>query len=90
MYIGQGASLSFLQLVRGLVTEQIGPSQFSHDETKDTMLEKASSAARKASLVSGSVDLDFEQKRAFFYSFHSVVCFHGPFSRGKNKNLNME
>lgn len=42
MYIGGGGSLSFLQLVRSIVSEQIGPSQFSRNERSDTMLEKES------------------------------------------------
>jgi hypothetical protein len=73
VYIGEGASLSFLQLVRGLVSEQIGPSPFSHNETKDTMLEKASSGAGRASLVPASIELEYGQKCEFFHSFHSVV-----------------
>lgn len=81
VYIGEGASLSFLQLVRGLVSEQIGPSQFSHNETKDTMLEKASSGAVRASLVPGSIDLPYGQKRDYFHSFYSVVS-HEMINRG--------
>lgn len=39
VYIGRAASLSFLQLLRDTVTQHIGPSQFSHDITKEDMLE---------------------------------------------------
>lgn len=42
MYIGGGGSLSFLQLVRGIVSDKIGPSQFSRGGNADTMLEKES------------------------------------------------
>lgn len=42
MYIGGGGSLSFLQLVRGIVSDKIGPSQFSRGGHSDTMLEKES------------------------------------------------
>ncbi|KAF4508029.1 hypothetical protein G6O67_004467 [Ophiocordyceps sinensis] len=40
VYIGGAASLSFLQVVRRVVAEQIGPSQFSHNAQSETMLEK--------------------------------------------------
>lgn len=39
VYIGRAASLSFLQLLRDTVTQHIGPSQFSHNITKEDMLE---------------------------------------------------
>ncbi|KAL4782135.1 hypothetical protein BJX76DRAFT_302866 [Aspergillus varians] len=39
VYIGKAASLSFLQLLRDTVTQHIGPSQFSHNVTKEDMLE---------------------------------------------------
>ncbi|KAL4746513.1 hypothetical protein BDW72DRAFT_197594 [Aspergillus terricola var. indicus] len=39
VYIGRAASLSFLQLLRDTVTQHIGPSQFSHNVTKEDMLE---------------------------------------------------
>ncbi|KAL4928647.1 Zn(II)2Cys6 transcription factor [Aspergillus undulatus] len=39
VYIGRAASISFLQLLRDTVTQHIGPSQFSHNATKEDMLE---------------------------------------------------
>ncbi|KAJ4015469.1 hypothetical protein NW752_006931 [Fusarium irregulare] len=45
VYIGGAASISFLQIVRNLVSQQIGPSAFSHNETSDKMLEIESPTA---------------------------------------------
>jgi hypothetical protein len=42
VYIGSAASISFLQVLRKVVSEQIGPSPFSHNDKAETMLEKAS------------------------------------------------
>lgn len=42
VYIGSAASISFLQVLRRVVSEQIGPSPFSHNDKAETMLEKAS------------------------------------------------
>ncbi|KKK21937.1 hypothetical protein AOCH_000173, partial [Aspergillus ochraceoroseus] len=40
VYIGNEASLSFLQLLRDLVTQYMGPSSFSNNSKRDTMLEE--------------------------------------------------
>ncbi|KAG8667820.1 hypothetical protein FPOAC1_012659 [Fusarium poae] len=45
VYVGGAASISFLQIVRNLVSQQIGPSAFSHNEKSDTMLEIESPTA---------------------------------------------
>jgi hypothetical protein len=42
VFIGSAASISFLQVLRRVVSEQIGPSPFSHNDKAETMLEKAS------------------------------------------------
>lgn len=39
VYVGNAASLSFLQLLRDTVTQHIGPSQFSHNVKSEDMLE---------------------------------------------------
>ncbi|KAF9885871.1 hypothetical protein FE257_012249 [Aspergillus nanangensis] len=39
VYVGRAASLSFLQLLRDMVTQHIGPSQFSHNLKLEDMLE---------------------------------------------------
>ncbi|KAL6922921.1 hypothetical protein FSST1_000195 [Fusarium sambucinum] len=45
VYVGGAASISFLQIVRNLVSQQIGPSAFSHNAKSDTMLEIESPTA---------------------------------------------
>ncbi|CAK7203039.1 hypothetical protein SEUCBS139899_005768 [Sporothrix eucalyptigena] len=75
VYIGKAASLSFLQVVRDMVAEQIGPSRFSHNEQSDRMLEKSYSSAANADklLVSAAVGLDADQKRLYAQCFQSVT-----------------
>ncbi|KAI6781173.1 GAL4 [Emericellopsis cladophorae] len=69
VYIGGGGSLSFLQLVRGIVSDQIGPSQFSRQGNSDTMLEKESPQAHTRQ--PGISDLSPEAK------LMCADCFYG-------------
>lgn len=73
VYIGGAASLSFLQLVRGIVAEQIGPSQFSHSAQRDTMLEKESPSCCSNPSLSGVAELDAAAKLAFSRSYRAVT-----------------
>ena len=71
VYIGGGGSLSFLQLVRGIVSDQIGPSQFSRQGNSDTMLEKESPQAHTRQ--PGISDLSPEAKLMCADCFYGVV-----------------
>ncbi|ODA77588.1 hypothetical protein RJ55_07217 [Drechmeria coniospora] len=78
VYIGGAASLSFLQLVRSVVADQIGPSQFSHNAQSETMLEKESALGdgdRNRSSVSASslVDLDEGSKMDYAQCYRHVT-----------------
>ena len=73
MYIGGAASLSFLELVRSIVADQIGPSQFSHNDKSDTMLEKESPVLPRAAPILGAADLDIETRVAYSQCYHAVV-----------------
>ncbi|KJZ78207.1 hypothetical protein HIM_02245 [Hirsutella minnesotensis 3608] len=64
VYIGGAASISFLQIVRQLVAEQIGPSQFSHNPQSETMLEKEVPSSGEGSVAPGLPDLDVAEKLA--------------------------
>ncbi|KAL4946767.1 hypothetical protein BDV06DRAFT_181504 [Aspergillus oleicola] len=60
VYIGRAASISFLQLLRDTVTQHIGPSQFSHNATKEDMLETDTPDDVPLSFENG-IDLQEEQ-----------------------------
>ncbi|KAM0191630.1 hypothetical protein ACHAPA_010815 [Fusarium lateritium] len=72
VYIGGAASISFLQIVRNLVSQQIGPSAFSHNENSDTMLEIESPTATTHDEAS-VLRLDQEQKKRYLRSYHVVT-----------------
>ncbi|KAJ6441094.1 Fungal specific transcription factor [Purpureocillium lavendulum] len=73
VYIGGAASLSFLQLVRGMVADQIGPSQFSHNAQSETMLEKESPSSTRSMPVSSIPELDTASKLAFSRCYRAVT-----------------
>ncbi|RSL59918.1 hypothetical protein CEP54_007035 [Fusarium duplospermum] len=71
VYIGGAASISFLQIVRDLVSQQIGPSAFSHNEKSDRMLEVESPQANAPEPEIN--DLDAEQKLRYLRSYYAVT-----------------
>ncbi|EGR48297.1 uncharacterized protein TRIREDRAFT_62244 [Trichoderma reesei QM6a] len=73
VYIGEAASLSFLQLIRDTVTAQIGPSQFSHNEKRDSMLEMEPSAAESSGLGTASCNIDLEGSLLYTRTFEAAT-----------------
>jgi hypothetical protein len=73
VYIGGAASISFLQIVRDLVSQQIGPSAFSHNEKSDRMLEVETPQANAPEPEVNVMDLDGEQKLRYLRSYYAVV-----------------
>ncbi|KAJ4251839.1 hypothetical protein NW762_011136 [Fusarium torreyae] len=73
VYIGGAASISFLQIVRNLVSQQIGPSAFSHNEKSDTMLEIESPTATGPGAEINATRLNQEQKQMYLRSYHAVT-----------------
>ncbi|KAL7944994.1 hypothetical protein V8C42DRAFT_324265 [Trichoderma barbatum] len=73
VYIGEAASLSFLQLIRDTVTAQIGPSQFSHNEKRDNMLEAESSAVNSNELEPGNCNIDIEGSLLYARTFEAAT-----------------
>ncbi|KAH8121759.1 hypothetical protein LI328DRAFT_157949 [Trichoderma asperelloides] len=74
VYIGKAASLSFLQLIRDTVTAQIGPSQFSHNDKRHSMLETEPSAAADANdLQSTTYNLDVESSLLYARIFEAAT-----------------
>ncbi|KAL7802056.1 hypothetical protein V8C44DRAFT_362499 [Trichoderma aethiopicum] len=73
VYIGEAASLSFLQLIRDTVTAQIGPSQFSHNEKRDSMLETESSAAESSGLGTANCNIDLEASLLYTRTFEAAT-----------------
>ncbi|KAL4973095.1 hypothetical protein BDW66DRAFT_168867 [Aspergillus desertorum] len=67
VYIGRAASLSFLQLLRDTVTQHIGPSQFSHNVTKEDMLETDTPDDIPASFQN---DVDPQAEQAYLRVYH--------------------
>ncbi|KAG9245456.1 fungal-specific transcription factor domain-containing protein [Calycina marina] len=73
VYVGQAASISFLQLVREIVYRHIGPSQFSHNDQTESMLETQSSNATTPLFSPPEVHLDLKQLLCFSEFFESAV-----------------
>ncbi|UNI17588.1 hypothetical protein JDV02_003920 [Purpureocillium takamizusanense] len=74
VYFGGAASLSFLQVVRGMVADQIGPSQFSHNAQSETMLEKESpSSSMSLPAPSTVAELDPASKLEFSRCYRAVT-----------------
>ncbi|KAL4918334.1 hypothetical protein BDW62DRAFT_181750 [Aspergillus aurantiobrunneus] len=67
VYIGRAASLSFLQLLRDTVTQHIGPSQFSHNVTKEDMLE---TDTPDDILPSFQNDIGPQEEQAYVRTYH--------------------
>ncbi|KAM6485264.1 hypothetical protein HDV62DRAFT_354524 [Trichoderma sp. SZMC 28011] len=73
VYIGEAASLSFLQLIRDTVTAQIGPSQFSHNEKRDSMLETEPSAVDSNGLEPANCNIDLEGSLLYARTFEAAT-----------------
>ncbi|EFX06708.1 salicylate hydroxylase [Grosmannia clavigera kw1407] len=73
VYIGQAASLSFLQLAREIVSEHIGPSEFSHNGKVQTMLETTSPVTAEPSISALDVSLDVDQKLSYANTFNASL-----------------
>jgi hypothetical protein len=65
--------LSFLELVRAIVADQIGPSQFSHNDKSDTMLEKESPSSTRNLPPSTIPALDAQTRLVYSQCYHAVV-----------------
>ncbi|KAL7796727.1 hypothetical protein V8C37DRAFT_408211 [Trichoderma ceciliae] len=72
-YIGEAASLSFLQLIRDTVTAQIGPSQFSHNDKRDSMLEAEPSAVDSNDLESTNCNIDLDGSLLYARTFEAAT-----------------
>ncbi|KAL1853001.1 hypothetical protein Plec18167_005659 [Paecilomyces lecythidis] len=70
VYIGGAASISFLQVVRDWVTQQIGPTAFSRNEKSDTMLEIEPPQANPTELEVNIMDLDKERRHTYLRSYN--------------------
>ncbi|VUC37378.1 unnamed protein product [Clonostachys rosea] len=71
VYIGGGGSLSFLQAVRGIISAQVGPWQFSRHGKSDTMHEKESPQTRAQ--VSSPSEMKMEDKLMYAKCFYEVT-----------------
>jgi hypothetical protein len=67
-YIGAAASIAFLQTVRHIVAQAIGPSEFSHDKIKDNV--EGFGLPRSTEDVG---DITVEQKMGFLRTYLLVV-----------------
>ncbi|KAH8886581.1 hypothetical protein GQ53DRAFT_750566 [Thozetella sp. PMI_491] len=73
VFIGGSASISFLQLVREIVSDHIGPTGFSHNETSESMLEVPSPPTNADRLIPPLGELDVEQKQRYSRAFCAVT-----------------
>ena len=71
VYIGGEASLSFLQLLRSIVSDRIGPSHFSLNDKTDTMLEKES--PRSLRHTPKVTSMSVEARDTYVDGFYAVV-----------------
>lgn len=68
VYVGAAASIAFLQTVRRLVADQIGPSDFSNSKDSERMLE-----VEAPILTIDAMEITVEQKLQFLQCYFSVV-----------------
>ncbi|KAM0715806.1 hypothetical protein Q7P37_008320 [Cladosporium fusiforme] len=68
VYVGAAASIAFLQTVRRLVAEQIGPSDFSNSKDSERMLEIE---APKSTV--DAMEITVDQKLQFLQAYFSVT-----------------
>lgn len=68
VYIGAGASIAFLQTVRRVVSEQIGPSDFSRGKDNERMLE-----IQAEQQIEAITSITVEQRARFMSCFLAVV-----------------
>jgi hypothetical protein len=80
VYVGNAATLSFLQLLRGTVSQSIGRSQFSHNAKNDVMLETDDSELTIPPYP--EEELDFEQRLALIRKYMIVVSLHSRIAAG--------
>ncbi|KAK5993046.1 putative transcriptional regulatory protein [Cladobotryum mycophilum] len=74
VYIGGAASLSFLQFVRETVAAQIGPSQFSHNDKSDSMLETEPATGRSNSLELSECSIDMNCSLEYARIFQAATA----------------
>ncbi|KAF1736960.1 putative transcriptional regulatory protein [Beauveria bassiana] len=90
VYIGGAASISFLQFVRDTVAAQIGPSQFSHNDRSETMLENEPAINGSNVATPGLIELDEDQRSSYIDLFHAATGgFLDLFSREELKQLSL-
>lgn len=76
VYIGGAASISFLQLIRDTVTAHIGPSQFSHNNKSDNMLETESPKEYRHAPPSPVTDPDLDLKLLYAQTYQAAVSVY--------------
>lgn len=80
VYIGEAAPISFLQFVRDTVAAQIGPSQFSHNDQSENMLENEPALTTSGVPTPGIIELDDEQRKSFIETYYAAVRLIAPIS----------
>lgn len=78
VYIGEAASISFLKFVRDTVSAQIGPSQFSHNDQNENMLEMEPTIAVPESITPAIEDLDATRREDYIHAYRAAVSVKFP------------
>lgn len=73
VFIGDFASISFLQFVREIVSARIGPSQFSHNDKNENMLETQSATLDQLIFEGDALDLSPEDQSSCFETYCLAV-----------------
>ncbi|KAF7545316.1 hypothetical protein G7Z17_g9277 [Cylindrodendrum hubeiense] len=77
LFIGEAASISFLQFLRDTVEDQIGPSQFTRNDKSQSMLETAPTTSDTA--ASTSLDLEGLGKEEVLLHYNIYRAVTGGF-----------
>ncbi|KAJ3497433.1 hypothetical protein NLG97_g1901 [Lecanicillium saksenae] len=73
VYIGEAAPISFLQFVRDTVAAQIGPSQFSHNDQSENMLENEPAVNGSNAPTPGLIEIEAERRKSLVQTFHAAT-----------------
>ncbi|KAJ6781470.1 hypothetical protein PWT90_02674 [Aphanocladium album] len=73
VYIGEAAPISFLQFVRDTVAAQIGPSQFSHNDQRENMLENEPAVNGSTAPTPGLIEIHEERRESLVQTFYAAT-----------------
>lgn len=73
VFIGEAASLSFLSFLRDAVSAKIGPSQFSHNDKSESMLESQPLETETGSMDPATMNISAEDRLSYVNTYFLAV-----------------